>query len=142
MYKYLKVIMASIFMPVVIFQSTYADDSARLEQIKIYVRCEALMNTTAEILSESAEEYEQHALHQEALNSRIVVLEYIRSGDFNKDGLGDLYLKYKTEFEDVFQKNETDPERNQFLDTLDSEIASCQGLNELQKDIIDRVKKK
>jgi hypothetical protein len=126
----------------IIFQSVYANDYARLEQVKIYVRCEALMNTTAEVLSESEQEYLQHPLHKEALNSHIVVLELLNSGDFNEIGLGDLYLEYRTEFENIFQKNENDPQRVRFLETLDSEIASCQGLNEMQKDIIDRSKKK
>lgn len=141
MFRYVKFLSISMLALLVLLQSAFAEDYARLEQIKIYVRCEALLNTTAEVLSESEQEYQQHPLHREAMNSRIVVLEFLNSGDFSEIGLGDLYLEYKTEFENIFQKNENDPQRKQFFETLDSEIASCQGLNEMQKDIIDRSKK-
>ena len=142
MLKTVKIFSISMFALLVLLQPVFAEGYARIDQIKIYVRCEALLNTTAEVLSESEQEYRQHPLHKEAINSRIVVLEFLNSGDFNDIGLGDLYLEYKTEFEDIFQKNENDPQREQFLATLDSEIASCQGLNEMQKDIIDRSNKK
>jgi hypothetical protein len=142
MFKYVKIFSISTLALLVLLQSAFAEGFARLEQIKIYVRCEALLNTTAEVLSESEQEYQQHPLHKEAMNSRIVVLEFLNSGDFSDIGLGDLYLEYKTEFEDVFRKNENDPQRKQFLATLDTEISSCEGLNEMQKDIIDRSNKK
>ncbi|MEM8844209.1 MAG: hypothetical protein AAGB35_04115 [Pseudomonadota bacterium] len=119
-----------------------ANNSARLEQIKLYIKCEALMNTMAEALSDSEEEYKQHPLAQEANNSRIIVFEFIRSGEFNEDGLGDLYVDYKSDFESLLMRNENDSQRTKFLDSLDKEIENCYALNELQEDIIVRNKEK
>ena len=131
----------SIIILLNIIQSAYANNFARQEQIKIFVRCEALHNTTAEVLSQSEDEYKQHPLHKEALNSGAIVLEYVDTGHYDDVGLGDLYLEYKNEFEELYRKNENDPQRVRFLKALDSEISSCQNLNELQKDIIDRNQK-
>ena len=121
------------------FSLAYAEVNYQ-EQIKTYVRCEALQNVVASILSDSEEEFFQHELHHAANDSNVIAKHLTRIGDYREEVLDELYLIYLDEFQNDLLKRAENGEANLFMQDARPQLDRCEELNELQADIIQRSK--
>lgn len=109
-------------------------------QIKKYVKCEAVQNVAANILSKSEEEFHQHELNHASLDSRIVAMELARAGGYTSEHIDELYYVYLSEYRKILQASENQEEVDSFLKSLGPQIEKCEDLIEMQADIIEQKK--
>lgn len=105
--------------------------------INKYVKCEAIQNVVANIVSESEQEFYQHELHHASLDSRIVALEFAKAGNYKEAMVAELYNTYLDEYRSQL-KGSQDVEK--FVAALRPHVSTCQRLNDMQSDIIERKK--
>ena len=124
-----------IFLP-----SVHAEGFDYLGQIKKYVKCEAVQNVAANILSESKEEFHNHELNHASLDSRIVAMKFAKAGDYTPEQVNELYYEYVSEYRSVLQESKDQTEVDNFLDSLGPQLDECEKLIAMQSDIIEREK--
>lgn len=105
--------------------------------IEKYMKCEAVQNVAANILSQSEQEFYQHELHNASLDSRIVALELARAGNYNEELVDELYNTYLTEYRKSLSESEG---VEKFINSLRLQVDRCKQLNAMQEDIVRRKK--
>ena len=111
------------------------------ELIKRYVKCAALQNVVANILSNSEEEFYRHDLHRSAQDSTIVAKELVNtSRRYSQSMMNDLYATYLEEYRRIVQSDEQGEDLSFFLNSVRPQVEQCKRHNELQADIIQRKK--
>ena len=122
-------------------QNAFADEFDYLSQIKKYIKCESVLNVSANVLSESEEDFYQHEFHHASIDSRIVALELARVGGYSAEQVDELFYVYLSEYRDALQESEENNELETFMEKLRPVIGECERLIAMQSDIIARWKK-
>ena len=117
--------------------SIFAEEFDYYSHINKYAKCEAVQNVMANIASESEEEFYQHELHHASLDSRIVALEFAKAGQYEKELVAELYNTYLDEYRKQLRESQ---DVEVFVAALRPYVTQCQRLNEMQSDVISRVK--
>lgn len=121
-------------------QTVLSEGFDYLKQVKKYVKCEAVLNVTANVLSASEEEFYQHEAHHASIDSRIIALEFARVGGHSVEEVDELFYLYLTEYRNVLQEKEANDELESFISSLRPLSEDCEELNAMQEDIIARRK--
>ena len=105
--------------------------------INKYTKCEAVQNVMANIASESEQEFYQHELHHASLDSRIVALEFAKAGQYEEGLVAELYNTYLDEYRKQLKESQ---DVEVFVAALQPYVQECERLNDMQLDVITRVK--
>ena len=108
--------------------------------IKKYAKCAALQNIVANILSETEQDFYRHEYHHAAQDSMIVAMEFVRISEYSKATLDELYGLYLDEYHKLLLPEQDSNNVAVFVENLRPQITQCKYLNELQADIIRKIK--